>query len=182
MSIPFCGGELPDLPSDEFHCKHLRVVYVTDESKYLRGDETEDKSVKKTGGGESSRISDSRAFIQAVKFQWCSSYIMKQRQAIQLTFIFTGEQLDRTKRFWVLMLQPKILMTWCHLSFWVLTSPKGLMVTMLYEAGSLSTRHVSVNARMRLTGSYKKSTESTKISNNTNKTDTIHYTEIIYRN
>lgn len=36
---------------------------------------------------------------------------------------------------------------------WELTSPKGLMVTMLYEAGSLSTRHVSVRASIRLTGS-----------------------------
>lgn len=40
VCVPFCGGEFPDLASDEFNCKHLRVVYITDESKYLKGDET----------------------------------------------------------------------------------------------------------------------------------------------
>lgn len=50
-TVPFCGGILPDLTSDEFNCKHLRVVYVTDESKYLKGEKTEDKSEKKKEGG-----------------------------------------------------------------------------------------------------------------------------------
>lgn len=47
VCVPFCGGKLSDLTSDEFDSKHLRVVYVTDESKYLKGDETEDKSEQK---------------------------------------------------------------------------------------------------------------------------------------
>lgn len=38
ICIPFRGGKLPDLTSDEFNCKHLRVVYITDKSKYLKGD------------------------------------------------------------------------------------------------------------------------------------------------
>lgn len=50
IRVPFCGGELPDLTSDEFNCKHLRVVDITDEGKYLTGDEIEDKSEKKEGG------------------------------------------------------------------------------------------------------------------------------------
>lgn len=40
VCLPFCGGKLSDLTSDEFNCKHLRVVYVTDEGEYLKGDDT----------------------------------------------------------------------------------------------------------------------------------------------
>ena len=75
VCVPFCGGELPDLTSDEFNCKHLRVLYVADESKYLKREETEDKSGRKRErvSEEEGRVytyyTDSRAFIQAVKFQ-----------------------------------------------------------------------------------------------------------------
>lgn len=103
VCVPFCGGILPDLTSDEFNCKHLRVVYITDESKHLKGDETENKRERKRGreGRVYSYHTDSSAFIQVVNLQRCSSYIMKQRQAVQLTFIFTGVQLDGTKWFGV---------------------------------------------------------------------------------
>lgn len=39
MHVPFCGGKPSDLTSNELHSKHLRVFCVTDESKYLQGDE-----------------------------------------------------------------------------------------------------------------------------------------------
>lgn len=67
ISVPFCGGELPDLTSDEFNCKHLRVVDITDEGKYLKGDEIEDKSEKKRGRGEFTHITS--ALILAVNSQ-----------------------------------------------------------------------------------------------------------------
>lgn len=37
--VPFCGGKPPNLTSDELHGEHLRVFCVTDQSKYLQGDE-----------------------------------------------------------------------------------------------------------------------------------------------
>lgn len=40
-SVPLCGGELPDLTSDELYCKHLRIVNVTNESKDLEGERKE---------------------------------------------------------------------------------------------------------------------------------------------
>lgn len=54
-----------------------------------------------------------------------------------------------------------------------LTSPKGLTVTMLYEAGSLSTKHVSVRARIRLTGSWRTTEDTLKTSTETADTDNI---------
>lgn len=60
--VPFCGGKLSDLTSDEFHCKHLRVVYVTDESKHLKGE--------KKGGRVYSFHTDPSAFIPAVNLMY----------------------------------------------------------------------------------------------------------------
>lgn len=39
MCVPFCGGKTSDLTSDELYSEHLRIFCVTDQSKYLQGDE-----------------------------------------------------------------------------------------------------------------------------------------------
>lgn len=57
---PFSGGKLPDLPSDEFNCKHLRVFCITDESKYLEGHEREDECDKKQREREFTRSTQAR--------------------------------------------------------------------------------------------------------------------------
>lgn len=54
------------------------------------------------------------------------------------------------------------------------------MVTMLYEAGSLSTRHVSVRARIRFTGSWRRDRQQAQRSgiirtNDSQKTDGNEY-------
>lgn len=75
ICVPFCGGILSDLTSDEFNCKQLRVVYVTDESKYLKGDETEDKSEKKRGRGRGEFNHITQTQVLSSKLLTCSDAV-----------------------------------------------------------------------------------------------------------
>lgn len=70
ICVPFCGRKLSDLTSDEFNCKHLRVFCITDESKYLKGDEREEKRErKKKRGREFTHITQAPVLLaKAVNF------------------------------------------------------------------------------------------------------------------
>lgn len=86
ICVPFCGRKLSDLTSDEFNCKHLRVFCITDESKYLKGDDREEKREKKRGR-EFTRITQAPVLLSKGR----------QRQAVQLIFTYNRTQHRQNK-------------------------------------------------------------------------------------